>query len=132
MNFDDGNQNNNDKNNELRVRPVRRFDCCTLPVPRPGAGLLRLPALQAQQRQRPGFRSRPRAEPVTATQRPDRLALELAAQLLAQFRTDPVEFPAAKLVRLEALLGKFGMTPADRAKVGGKKEAPKGNPFADL
>ena len=62
----------------------------------------------------------------------DRLALELAAQLLAQFRTDPVEFPAAKLVRLEALLGKFGMTPADRAKVGGKKEAPKGNPFADL
>lgn len=62
----------------------------------------------------------------------DRLALELAANLLAQFRTDAVDFPAAKLVRLEALLGKFGMTPADRAKVGGKKEAPKGNPFADL
>lgn len=62
----------------------------------------------------------------------DRLALEIAANLLAQFRTDPVEFPATKLVRLEALLGKFGMTPADRAKVGGKKEAPKGNPFADL
>ncbi len=48
------------------------------------------------------------------------------------FRLDPVEFPAAKLVRLEALLGKFGMTPADRAKVGGKKDAPKGNAFADL
>lgn len=62
----------------------------------------------------------------------DRLSLELAANLLAQFRADPVEFPAAKLVRLEALLGKFGMTPADRSKVGGKKEAPKGNPFADL
>jgi hypothetical protein len=62
----------------------------------------------------------------------DRLALEVAAHLLAQFREDPTEFPAAKLVRLEALLGKFGMTPADRAKVGGKKEAPKGNPFADL
>lgn len=62
----------------------------------------------------------------------DRISLELAANLLAQFRDDPIEFPAAKLVRLEALLGKFGMTPADRAKVGGKKEAPKGNPFADL
>ena len=62
----------------------------------------------------------------------DRLSLELAANLLAQFRADPVEFPAARLVRLEALLGKFGMTPADRSKVGGKKEAPKGNPFADL
>lgn len=62
----------------------------------------------------------------------DRLALEVAAQLLAQFRKDPVEFPAAKLVRLEALLGKFGMTPADRAKVGGKVEKPKGNPFEGL
>lgn len=62
----------------------------------------------------------------------DRLSIELAANLLAQFREDPIEFTAAKLVRLEALLGKFGMTPADRSKVGGKKEAPKGNPFADL
>lgn len=62
----------------------------------------------------------------------DRLSIELAANLLAQFRDDPIEFTAAKLVRLEALLGKFGMTPADRSKVGGKKEQPKGNPFADL
>lgn len=62
----------------------------------------------------------------------DRIALELAANLLAQFRLDPLDFPATKLVRLEALLGKFGMTPADRAKVGAKKEALKGNPFADL
>lgn len=62
----------------------------------------------------------------------DRISLEVAANLLAQFRKDPVEFPAAKLVRLEALLGKFGMTPADRAKVGGKKQEPKGNAFADL
>lgn len=62
----------------------------------------------------------------------DRIALEVAANLLAQFREDPVDFPATKLVRLEALLGKFGMTPADRAKVGSKPERPKGNPFADL
>lgn len=62
----------------------------------------------------------------------DRLSLEVTASLLAQFRADPVEMPAAKLARLEALLGKFGMTPADRAKVGGTSEQPKGNPFADL
>ena len=63
----------------------------------------------------------------------DRLSLELAANLLAQFRNDPLDFPAAKLVRLEAMLGKFGMTPADRSKVGGgKKDAPKGNAFAEL
>lgn len=62
----------------------------------------------------------------------DRLSVEVASNLMSQFRLNPVEFPAAKLVRLEALLGKFGMTPADRAKVGGKKDAPKGNPFDDL
>ena len=66
----------------------------------------------------------------------ERMTDEQIQQLLdgveKQFRADPVEFPAARLVRLEALLGKFGMTPADRSKVGGKKEAPKGNPFADL
>jgi len=62
----------------------------------------------------------------------DRLALEIAAQLLFQFRTDPVEFPATKLVRLEALLGKFGMTPADRAKVAGGSKKPKGNEFEEF
>lgn len=62
----------------------------------------------------------------------DRFALELAAVMLAQFRLDPAEFPATKLVRLEALLGKFGMTPADRARIGGRKEKPRGNPFENL
>jgi len=62
----------------------------------------------------------------------DRLSLEMMASLLTEFRLLKSEFTAAKLVRLEALLGKFGMTPADRAKVGGKPEKPKGNPFADL
>jgi len=73
-----------------------------------------------------------KSAPLQVLTQSDRLALELAANLLAQFRLGPVDFPAAKLVRLEALLGKFGMTPADRAKVGGKKDAPKGNPFDDL
>ncbi|MGA4634530.1 hypothetical protein ACPA5B_11680 [Pseudomonas solani] len=62
----------------------------------------------------------------------DRLALEIAAQLLFQFRENPVEFPATKLVRLEALLGKFGMTPADRAKVAGGGKPPKGNEFEEF
>ncbi|MDU9400608.1 hypothetical protein [Pseudomonas sp. zfem003] len=62
----------------------------------------------------------------------DRIALELAAQLLHQFREDPVEFPATKLVRLEALLGKFGMTPADRAKVAGKPSRPSASAFDEF
>ncbi|RRV59813.1 terminase [Stutzerimonas stutzeri] len=63
----------------------------------------------------------------------DRIALELAANLLAQFRADPLEFKAMRLVRLEVLLGKFGMTPSDRSKVSiatGPK--PSANPFAEL
>jgi len=62
----------------------------------------------------------------------DRLSLEVAAHLLSQFRADPIDMPAAKLARLEAMLGKFGMSPADRAKVSVAPDAPKGNPFADL
>lgn len=73
-----------------------------------------------------------RSSPPDVLTNSDRISVELASHLLSQFRADPLEFPAAKLVRLEALLGKFGMTPADRAKVGGKKQEPKGNPFADL
>jgi hypothetical protein len=53
----------------------------------------------------------------------DRIALEIAAVLLADFRVN-LEFPAAKLARLDSLLGRFGMTPSDRSKVKApKKEA---------
>ena len=61
----------------------------------------------------------------------DRLALEIAAVLMAEFREDPREFQAAKLTRLTALLGQFGMTPSERSKLGvGNK--PKENAFADF
>ena len=47
----------------------------------------------------------------------DSIAVEMAAALLAAFRRDPENLSAAKFARLEALLGRFGMTPADRSKV---------------
>jgi hypothetical protein len=50
----------------------------------------------------------------------DEITLELAATLLAQFRANPLDFPAARLARLHAFLSSFGMTPADRSKVGGQ------------
>lgn len=54
----------------------------------------------------------------------DRIALEIAAVLLDDFRMNPVDMPAAKLARLDSLLGRFGMTPSDRSKVKApKKEA---------
>lgn len=73
-----------------------------------------------------------KAAPLSVITESDRFALEIAAILLADFRADPAGFPAAKLARLEALLGKFGMTPADRSKVGATRQQPKANPFGDL
>ena len=58
----------------------------------------------------------------------DRIALEIAANLLNEFRTGFNEMPAARLTRLEALLGKFGMTPSDRAKMASPDD-PDANPF---
>lgn len=56
----------------------------------------------------------------------DRLALEIAVEYVRQFRVDPVKFSAARIHVLIALLGRFGMTPADRAKMH-LPEAPKGD-----
>ena len=52
----------------------------------------------------------------------------MTAHLLSQFRTDPVEFPAAKMTILERCLGKLGMTPVDRTRVYAEQEAEKANP----
>ena len=74
-----------------------------------------------------------KAAPKNVVTESDRFALEIATLLLQQFRNDPVDFTAAKLVRLETLLGKFGMTPSDRAKVAGPvQKKPGSNPFSDL
>ena len=53
----------------------------------------------------------------------DRIMLELAANLLSEYRTDPVKFPAAKYTHLTNCLARFGMSPSDRTKLGvGKKD----------
>lgn len=61
----------------------------------------------------------------------DSIAVEMAAVLLAQFRDDPVDFKAAKIVRLDSLLARFGMTPSDRTKVKVPTK-PKANSFSHL
>lgn len=63
--------------------------------------------------------------------RSDRLALEMAASLLAQMREMHWIVPAAMLTRYETLIGKFGMTPSDRSKVSVPKQR-QANPFAKL
>ena len=62
----------------------------------------------------------------------DRVMLEAASNLLAEYRTNPVDFTAAKLGRLFQALSSFGMTPVDRQKLGATEKDPDANPFADL
>lgn len=59
----------------------------------------------------------------------DRIAVEMAAVLLARFRIDPGSMAPALYTRLETILGRLGMTPSDRSRVTvpGKTT---GNPFA--
>jgi hypothetical protein len=61
----------------------------------------------------------------------DRIALEMMCRLIAEMRLNFDDMPAAKLTQLSGLIGRFGMTPADRTKIIVTKQAPK-NPFAAL
>ena len=61
----------------------------------------------------------------------DRMILELAANLLAEYRENPAEFVTARLTALINSLGRMGLTPADRQKLGPEK-AKEANPFDDF
>lgn len=62
----------------------------------------------------------------------DRLMVEAASNLLAEYRTNPVDFTAAKLGRLFQALSSFGLTPVDRQKLGAVKPEDQANPFDAL
>ena len=51
----------------------------------------------------------------------DRVAVEIAACLLAAFRIQGTQLPPPLFNRLETLLGRLGMTPADRSKVADRR-----------
>jgi len=70
--------------------------------------------------------------PATVLQATDRMAVELAARLIAQFRAQPdAEVTSAQVAQIRTALAVLGMTPADRSRVSAKKETPT-NPFAAL
>lgn len=60
----------------------------------------------------------------------DALILEHGARVLAALRSNPVYEDVKLMVRLEATLGKLGLTPADRSKVQVIKAKEVENPFA--
>jgi hypothetical protein len=47
----------------------------------------------------------------------DRIALEMVCRLMAEIRKKPEELSVGKVTALCNLLGRFGLTPADRSKV---------------
>lgn len=69
--------------------------------------------------------------PIDVLKGADRISLELAANLLAEYRKDPVEFAVGKYTHLIGLLARLGMTPADRQKLGTEKK-PEGNAFEEF
>lgn len=60
----------------------------------------------------------------------DDIIVEMAACLFAEFRRDPDAMPAARIGRLEAQIGRLGLSPADRAKLSIQKS--KANEFDDV
>ena len=61
----------------------------------------------------------------------DRIALEIMCKLIFRMRHDFDSMTAAQITRLETLLARFGMTPADRTKIVVPKSKPK-NPFEGM
>lgn len=72
------------------------------------------------------------ALPASVLQATDRMAVELAARLIAHFRKLPdTEVTSAQVAQIRTALAVLGMTPADRSRVSAKKQDPI-NPFADM
>lgn len=61
----------------------------------------------------------------------DRIAVEIAACLLAMFRVTGAEMmPTTLMTRLETILGRLGLTPSDRSKVTVPRQVSASNPFS--
>lgn len=59
--------------------------------------------------------------PIKVLSGADRIAVEMLANLLVEFRDDPRGFTAPKLGQMIRLLASLGMTPSDRQKLGTEK-----------
>jgi len=72
------------------------------------------------------------ALPASVLQATDRIAVELAARLVANFRAQPdADVTSAQVAQIRTALAVLGMTPADRSRVSAAKETP-ANPFLEM
>lgn len=89
--------------------------------PEPTSGLRKTPPVHLTADQKKAWRRIVKAAPAGVLMNSDEIMLELAACLLAEFQADPGGMQTARLLRLESQLGKFGLSPSDRAKIGVEK-----------
>lgn len=61
----------------------------------------------------------------------DRLVMETLSNLVSDFRKAPSEFPTARIQAMLSCMGRLGMSPADRQKLGTEKPK-EGNPFDEF
>lgn len=59
----------------------------------------------------------------------DRVAVELAANLVSEYREAPREFLASRIAQMTGLLARLGMTPIDRQRLTVAPAKPEENPF---
>ena len=62
----------------------------------------------------------------------DRVSLELASSLIAEFRASPKNFTSARLAQLRGVLGSLGLTPVDRIKLAVKDTIQEDDPWLRL
>ncbi len=62
----------------------------------------------------------------------ERFIFEIASNLMAEYRTDPVEFAATKYTHLIGCLGRLGLSPSDRQKLGMPGGKEKENEFEEF
>lgn len=62
----------------------------------------------------------------------DRYIMEIVSNLLAEYRSNPVEFQSTKYGHMISCFARLGMSPADRQKVGVEKKEDEGPVFRSV
>ena len=109
----------------LELRGAFKKDPQRLRVdPEPTGTLRKKPPANLTTDQKQAWQRIARIAPAGVLQNSDEIMIELASVLLAEFQADPGMMPTARLLRLETQLGKLGLSPSDRARVGVVKPEP--------
>ena len=86
--------------------------------PEPSGGLRQSPPDHLTSDQQEAWRRIVSTAPKGVMYQSDEIMLDLAACLLAEYMRNPDGMATSRIARLETQLGKFGLSPSDRARLG--------------